>query len=132
MGHGVAKDLYTRLGEKIDHLSIRVPNNEAFYAILKEVFTPEEAELVVTMPYALSSFQKVRQTTHIEETRLRQLLDTVCDKGLVIDVKLNGAYHYMPSPLVIGIFEFTLMRTGPDARRALVHIVSPIIIYAME
>ena len=100
MGHGIAKDLYTRLGEKMDHLSMRVPNNEAFYAILKEIFTQEEAELVVTMPYALSSFQKVRQTTRIEETRLRQLLDTVCDKGLVIDVKLNGAYHYMPSPLV--------------------------------
>mgnify|MGYP003588902300 CR=1 FL=1 len=44
MGHGVAKDLYTRLGEKIDHLSMRVPNNEAFYAILKEIFTDEEAE----------------------------------------------------------------------------------------
>ena len=94
MGHGVAKDLYTRLGEKIDHLSMRVPNNEAFYAILKEIFTDEEAELVVTMPYALSSFQKIRQTTRIEETRLRQLLDTVCDKGLVIDVKIGGEYHY--------------------------------------
>ena len=118
MGHGVAKDLYTRLGEKIDHLSMRVPNNEAFYAILKEIFTDEEAELVVTMPYALSSFEKVRQTTRIEETRLRQLLDTVCDKGLVIDVKINGEYHYMPSPLVIGLFEFTMMRTGPDLDRA--------------
>ena len=50
MGHGVAKDLYTRLGEKMDHLSMRVPNNAAFYAILKEIFTQEEAELVVTMP----------------------------------------------------------------------------------
>ncbi len=116
MGHGVAKDLYTRLGEKMDHLSMRVPNNAAFYAILKEIFTQEEAELVVTMPYALSSFEKVRQTTRIEETRLRQLLDTVCDKGLVIDVKIGGEYHYMPSPLVIGLFEFTMMRTGPDAR----------------
>lgn len=112
MGHGVAKDLYTRLGEKIDHLSMRVPNNEAFYAILKEIFTHEEAELVVTMPYALSSFEKVRQTTRIEETRLRQLLDTVCDKGLVIDVKIGGEYHYMPSPLVIGIFDTPLNRKG--------------------
>jgi hypothetical protein len=43
MGHGVAKDLYTRLGEKIDHLSMRVPNNEAFYALLKEVFSHDQA-----------------------------------------------------------------------------------------
>ncbi|MCU0806480.1 MAG: 4Fe-4S dicluster domain-containing protein [Candidatus Contendobacter sp.] len=116
MGHLVAKDLYTRLGEKIDHLSMRVPNNEAFYALLKEVFTHDQAELVAAMPYALSSFRKVQQTTGIEETRLRQLLDIVCDKGLVIDIKIKGEYHYMPSPMVIGIFEFTMMRTGPDTR----------------
>ena len=28
---------------------------------------------------------------------------------------LNGNYHYTPSPVVIGIFEFTMMRAGPDA-----------------
>ena len=33
------------------------------------------------------------------------------NKGLVMDVWLLGGYRYMISPMVIGIFEFTMMRT---------------------
>jgi len=29
-----------------------------------------------------------------------------------MDVFLRGKYYYMPSPLIIGVFEFTMMRTG--------------------
>jgi Pyruvate/2-oxoacid:ferredoxin oxidoreductase delta subunit len=36
----------------------------------------------------------------------------MCDKGLVIDLPANGEMHYAPSPIVIGFFEFTMMRTG--------------------
>ena len=38
------------------------------------------------------------------------MLSRLCDKGLVLDVKLGERYHYMPAPFVIGIFEFTMMR----------------------
>jgi len=31
-----------------------------------------------------------------------------------MDVHANGETYYAPSPMVIGIFEFTMMRTGPD------------------
>jgi ferredoxin len=34
------------------------------------------------------------------------------DKGLVTDFLLGDGYWYMPSPLFIGLFEFTMMRTG--------------------
>ncbi|MBW1898154.1 MAG: 4Fe-4S binding protein, partial [Deltaproteobacteria bacterium] len=33
-------------------------------------------------------------------------------KGLVIDIFVNEKYVYMPSPLYIGIYEFTLMKTN--------------------
>ena len=50
MGHLVGKDLYRKLGKKIDGLSMRAPWNEAFYNILKALYTPEEAEVVIKMP----------------------------------------------------------------------------------
>lgn len=31
-----------------------------------------------------------------------------------MDLQVNGEYHYMPSPMVIGIFELVMMRTGGD------------------
>ena len=34
MGHVAMKDVYTKLGDKIDNLHVRVPMNETFYEIL--------------------------------------------------------------------------------------------------
>jgi len=31
-----------------------------------------------------------------------------------MDIWINNAYHYMPSPIVIGLFEYTMMRTGDN------------------
>jgi hypothetical protein len=41
-----------------------------------------------------------------------QRTSTRCARGLVMDVMIGGDYRYAPSPLAIGIFEFTMMRTG--------------------
>ena len=46
MGHMVAKDVYGALGDKIDSLTVRTPQTEAFHAMLRELYSPEEAELM--------------------------------------------------------------------------------------
>ncbi len=114
MGHVVGKDIYRELGEKIDNLSYRAPWNETFHALLTELYAPEEADLVVRMPFTLTSFGCLRSLTGYNEVRLRNLLDRLCSKGLVMDLWLSDSFHYVPSPLVIGIFELTMMRAAPD------------------
>ena len=37
MGHAAGKDVYRRLGIKIDSLTFRAPWNETFHALLKEL-----------------------------------------------------------------------------------------------
>ncbi len=111
MGHLVGKDIYRKLGKKIDGLTVKTPLNKAFYNILKELYTPEEAEVLVKMPYTLSSFDRIVRVTQYEETHLRNILDGLAAKGLVVDLNLRGKYYYMPAPMVVGIFEFTMMRT---------------------
>ncbi len=111
MGHLVGKDIYRNLGRKIDSLNVRVPWNETFYAILKELYTEEEAELVASLPTALSTADELQRYLQINPTRLRKLLEVLCRKGLVVDIFVNHAYYYIPSPLVVGIYEFTMMRT---------------------
>jgi len=119
MGHTAGRDIFRRLGEKIDGLTVRVPWNENFHAILRELYTEEEAGLVVRMPYGLATMERLVGLTGLAEPRLRTLLDQCCAKGLVLDLWLRDSYMYAPSPLVIGIFEFTMMRTGAgtDSRR---------------
>jgi Pyruvate/2-oxoacid:ferredoxin oxidoreductase delta subunit len=112
MGHLVGKDLYRKLGKKIDGLTMRAPWNNAFYAILKELYTSDEAEVAAKMPYGIATIDQIAKSTGIETIRLQKILDSLSVKGLVMDLWMKGQYYYTLSPLVIGIFEFTMMRTG--------------------
>lgn len=114
MGHLTLKDTYRQLGKKIDGLGVRVPYNRTLYLILERLYTSEEAELIVNMPYGLAAIDKIQQATKIEENKLRSLLDNLCAKGLVMDIWVGDKYLYTVSPLMVGIFEFTMMRTGGD------------------
>ena len=116
MGKSMESDVYQRLGKKIDGLTIRTPWNETFHSILKELYTGQEADVVVSMPYTLSSLRKIAKVTGVEELLLKNILDGLCKKGLVMDFwnERDNVYCYMPSPLAIGIFEFTMMRTRGD------------------
>ena len=114
MGHMVAKDIYGSLGQKIDNLTVRTPQTETFHAMLRELYSPEEAELIVGMPFALSTLDRIARVTGRDRNEIEPLLTRLCEKGLVVDLLLGGSYRYMPAPFVIGIFEFTMMRMSGD------------------
>jgi len=115
MGHLVGKDIIRELGGKIDGMEMRVPWNERLRDVLEELYTREEADVVVKMPYGLSSFEQLAAATGYESPQLLRILDSLTTKGLVVDIWINEAYHYAPSPLIVGIFEFTMMRMAPKA-----------------
>ena len=110
MGHVVAKDIYGALGDKIDNLQVRTPQTGAFYAMLRELYSPDEAELIVKMPFSLSTLDRIAKVTGRDRNEVEPMLEALCEKGLVVDLHLDGAYRYIPAPFVIGIFEFTMMR----------------------
>jgi ferredoxin len=112
MGHLVGKDIYRELGRKIDGLTVRVPWSDTLRAILTELYSADDAALVVAMPYGLARLERLERVTGIPREQLEGQLESLCHRGLVMDVCVDGKYYYMPSPMVIGIFEFTMMRTG--------------------
>ena len=114
MGHIVGKEIYQELGDKIDTLPFRINKNIALFNILKALYSAEEAELVVRMPLGLSTARQIERVTSFGTSKLLSLLESLCTKGLVIDICIHDRYLYMPSPMVIGIFEFTMMRTGDN------------------
>jgi ferredoxin len=105
-------NVYRRLGEKIDSLTVKAPWNETWHSILKELYTAEEADVVAKMPYTLSSLDRIARVTRVEKRQLQPILERLCKKGLVLDLwnKKDRQYYYLSCPLVIGIFEFTMMR----------------------
>jgi len=115
MGHLIGKDLFRKLGRKIDGMEMRAPWNDQLHALLKELYCEEEADVVVKMPYVLSNLAEIEKISGYEKTTLRRILDGLTAKGLVIDVWIDNDYYYMPDPMMVGIFEFTMMRLGPNA-----------------
>ncbi|MFC1586495.1 ATP-binding protein [Fibrobacterota bacterium] len=114
MGHQTGKDLYRKLGRKIDNLTVRAPWNQTLYAILKELYSPQEADLILRMPYGLCTLEQISRVAGYKKRDLQKLLDKLCLKGLVIDIKTRGAFRYMIAPMVVGIFEYTMMRTDKN------------------
>jgi len=114
MGHLVGKDVYRELGRKIDGLTVRVPWSDKLEAVLRELYPEDDARLVAAMPWGFSRLGRLEKVTGIARAQLERQLDSLCPRGLVMDVHANGETYYAPSPMVIGIFEFTMMRTGPD------------------
>jgi len=112
MGHLVGKALYRQLGRKLDGLAARAPWTESFHAILKELYAEEDAELIVRMPYGLAPIERIEKLTKLPRPRLEKQLASLTARGLVMDLFIDGRYYYTPSPMVVGIFEFTMMRTG--------------------
>ena len=111
MAHGNVDEIYRKLGKKIDGTTIRAPWNQALYEILKALYTPREAELLVKMPYGISRFEQIACSTKYNNEELHQLLENLCEKGLVFDIWLGDHYRYALAPMVVGIFEMTMMRT---------------------
>lgn len=112
MGHLTGKDLYKKLGRKLDGMAVRVPWNDALYHLIKELYSEDEAALVVKMPYGPSKLGRIARSAGMDEDRVRKILDGLCEKGLVVDLWAKDSYRYMISPMVVGIFEYTMMRTG--------------------
>ena len=111
MGHLAAKDVYRDLGRAIDGLNIRAPWSETLRAILRELYTEEEADLVSRMPTGLATLERIAEVTGIRGERLAGLLESLASKALVMDLGTGGGYRYTVSPFVVGVFEFTMMRT---------------------
>lgn len=105
---------YRMLQERLDANVTGAPDSPAFRRILEILFTPEEARLAVNLPSGFASISKLSQKTGIEETKLEDKLSDMAKRGLVMDLFLKDQKYYSLSPVVIGFFEYTFMRTRDD------------------
>jgi ferredoxin len=86
--------------------------NETLMKILYIMFEETEAEIGSKFPLGFIRTDKLAQATGFGEDELTRQLDAMADKGLVIDVPRGDSAYYLLSPLVVGFFEYTFMRTG--------------------
>jgi len=119
MGHmSQLKQEYRGLMERLDHHAVGMPRPEderalqGWRELLELMYTPEEAELASRMPMMPTPLSKLARRFDMPEEELKERLEPLCDKGLVMDLisRKTGEAKYLLAPPVVGFFEFSMMR----------------------
>lgn len=118
MAHLLSDERYRKLQRRMDANPIGAPDSQALRDILSIMYSPAESDIAVQMPYAFSSTRKLARITGIKEAALQPQLEAMAEKGLVFDLERKGRNYWYLNPLVIGLFEFSMMRIRGDFDQA--------------
>ncbi len=112
MGHlaGGKEQAYQALAERLGRFPVGVVINDTLMEILKLLYTEDEAATGGCFPLKPAPLEKIKEKTGMAEKELVPLLESMAQKGLVVDIPRKGTTYYMLSPVVVGFFEYSLMR----------------------
>ena len=89
------REIYRRLRDKLAVAPSGVPDGDKFLEILEILFTPEEAELALIVPFGPASLSNIVKSSRIEESKAKKLLTNMASKGLVYKFNLRGETMFL-------------------------------------
>ncbi len=98
-------EVYRKLREKLDNIPIGLPESEGAIDILKNLFTPEEAELALKLPIVTKSLGEIAAELREDPVTLMKKLDSMADRGTVLVIEKEGKRLYRLLPSVVGFWE---------------------------
>ncbi|MFP3897714.1 MAG: 4Fe-4S binding protein [Dehalococcoidia bacterium] len=82
-----------------------------FFALLEELFTPEEAEVAAKMPVGPVTAQRfARDVVGGDSEMVEGILEALADKGIAFTTEKDGLRVYTLMPVIPGIFEMQFMK----------------------
>jgi electron transport complex protein RnfB len=108
----MAKSIYERLREHLDSLPTGYPKTQSGVEvkILQKLFTEEEAEMACQLQPIPETAEQIAQRLGRDPQAVSDILYCMSRKGLILRLKLKGAYHYMATMFVVGILEYQVGR----------------------
>ncbi len=113
MGHAAALDpdlRYRRLQQRLDRMPQGAPDTTAFRAILRLLFTAEEAELAARMP-TLCTCRSLARVVGRDEAEIEEIVSRMAARGTVFDMRMRGQRWVMLAPVIVGFYELAFMHT---------------------
>lgn len=106
----MADDVYTRLREFMDKLPAGYPTTPSGVEIkiLKKLFTPEQAELVMQLRNEPEDIAAIAERTGIGEPELSDRLEELAQKGCIFRFREGDKPLYQAFQFIVGIYEFQL------------------------
>ena len=129
MGHLTAKGAFPGLRKRLDLYSLGAPETQAVYEVLKTIFDEEEARIAAQMPMTFIGLKGIARRTGVPESELEPKLARMAEKGLMWDFEFGGKVRYMLPPTIVGLFEFSMMRTRTDInQKDLAHSIHEVLV----
>ena len=114
MGHLLsAKSSLVPLIDRLNRYPIGLVDSAKLREILALLFTEREAFVASRFPLHEATAAEVSDLTGIALPDLRPILESMADKGLVMDLPYGAETFYLLVPGLIGFMEFTFMRRRP-------------------
>ena len=115
MGHHLdGKSSIVPLIDRLNKYPVGLPDSDKLRRILAILFTEDEAYIASRFPLTEATLPELVRATGWASVRLQATLDTMADKGLVMDTAYGGKTFYLLMPGLIGFFEFSFMKQRQD------------------
>ena len=115
MGHITnSKSSLIPLIDRLNKYPIGLVDNEILREILSLLFDETEAYVASKFPLQEATLDELVKSTKMTAENLLPVLNTMADKGLLMDMPYGGTTYYLLMPGVIGFFEFTFMKHRID------------------
>ncbi|MBC8275484.1 MAG: 4Fe-4S dicluster domain-containing protein [Chloroflexi bacterium] len=123
----MTEEVYKKLADALNARSVTYPSIpcDEFYALAKELFTPEQAEIASSMPLnPVTAEELAGKMKGADAGRLKKQLQEMSGKGLVRVKESDGKRYYEFMPLVPGIIELQFIHGRVDERtKRLAHLL---------
>ena len=115
MGHiAHTKSTLVPLIDRLNKYPIGLINNEILREILSLLFSEKEAFVGSKFPLEETTISELSKATKMSTEDLLPVLESMADKGLIMDMPFGNKIYYLLMPGVIGFFEFTFMKHRTD------------------
>ena len=115
MGHLLSsKTSLIPLIDRLNRYPIGLVDSEKLREILAILFTEQEALIASKFPLEEATLGELSRLTNVKKSILQPQLESMANKGLVMDLPYSGTTYYLLLPGLIGFMEFTFMRNRTD------------------
>lgn len=109
---------YRKLQKHLDGQAVGFPkaSNGSDIAILKHIFTPEEAELATFLSWQYQPLSRIlnKAQTAFPVEKIPDMLQKMLERGGIEAIEKNGERFYCNSPLIVGMYEMQLNRLNKE------------------
>ena len=114
MAHSKTRSLYSRLVDRLNRFPLGAPPSDLLFAILKMLFSEQEAGLVAQLPIRPFTVADAARIWKMKPANARRILDQLASRAILVDIPRNAEAQYCLPPPMAGFFEFSMMRVRKD------------------